>query len=402
MEPQSFTDPTVNRNQDQTHPARPVRLFQIVENLDDRAVESWLFRVFRQATVAYPDFDWTFFCVLPKPGEFDDAVRAAGGKVIHSQCEIGNKISFMTSLRRVMRQGHYDVLHTHHDIMSAVYLAASAGLPFRKRIVHLHNTSMSLPTPNRVKTDLVREPMRQVCLRMADQIVGISTEALESLIGKRKPEVGRYSVVHYAVDTARFREARVNPNGFRESLGFASTAKILLFVGRLVKYKNPRLVLEILEQMSRADSEVVAVFAGIGDQQTEIRNIVNEKSLQNRVRLLGFRRDVPELMLSSDVLIWPSVEVPKEGLGLGIIEAQAAGLPILMSLSVPTEAIVVPELIDALPLSAGPKVWASTALSILNRPRPSRSQSLAQVEASSFSLTKGVANLMRLYENVLN
>ena len=85
------------------------------------------------------------------------------------QLEIGDKIRFIRSLRAVMKVGNYDILHCHHDIMSAAYLAASAGLPFRKRIVHVHNTSLSLPTQNRVKAELVREPMRQMCLRMADQ-----------------------------------------------------------------------------------------------------------------------------------------------------------------------------------------------------------------------------------------
>jgi hypothetical protein len=50
--------------------------------------------------------------------------------------------------------------------MSAAYLLASVGLAFKKRIVHLH-TSTSLPTPSRVKAELAREPMRQICLRPA-------------------------------------------------------------------------------------------------------------------------------------------------------------------------------------------------------------------------------------------
>src|SRR6185295_7789049 len=103
-----------------------------------------------------------------------------------------------------MKKGCYEILHCHHDIMSAAYLAAAAGLPFRKRIVHLHNTALGLPTPNKIKSGLAREPMRQICLRMADQIVGISAEALESLIGTNRQDPKRHVVVHYAIDTERF------------------------------------------------------------------------------------------------------------------------------------------------------------------------------------------------------
>jgi glycosyltransferase involved in cell wall biosynthesis len=363
-------------------------------------VESWLIRVFRQAVAEYPNFEWTFFCVLPRPGEFDEAVQTAGGRVIHSRHEIGQKIPFLSSLRRVMRAGRYDVLHCHHDIMSAAYLLASAGLPLQKRIVHLHNTSLSLPTPNRVKADLVREPMRQVCLRMADQIVGISQDALESLIGKRTPDPARHRVVHYAVDTTRFRQGAPDPVAFRKDLGLSPLAKILLFVGRMTEYKNPLFVIEVLEQLATIDESVVAVFAGKGDQENELRQIVERKSLGDRVRMLGFRDDVPELMMSSDVLMWPSIETPREGLGLGIVEAQAAGLPILMSRSVPEEAIIVPELVRVLPLAAGAGKWAEGVNELLQRSRLNRHEALARVEASSFSMAAGVSNFMALYQDL--
>jgi glycosyltransferase EpsF len=378
----------------------PVRLLHIVENLDHQAVENWLLRVFRAASHDYPDFQWTFFCVLGKPGRLDEEVRRLGAEVIHSQYELADKRHFLLGLREVMKRGQYDILHCHHDIMSAAYLAASAGLAFRKRIVHLHNTSLGLPTPSRFKADLAREPMRQMCLRMADQIVGISQEALESLLGNRERDPLRHQVVHYAVDTARFAAARPDRAEFRRALGLDPAAKILLFVGRLVEYKHPCFVLEMLEHLTDAGENVAAVFAGIGDQQEKLRAKAREKGLEHRVRLLGFRDDVPELMLASDLLVWPSLEEPKEGLGLGIVEAQAAGLPILMSRSVPAEAIVVPELVRVIPLLSGAQTWANVALELVNDPRPGFEESLVRVESSSFSMERGVANLMALYGEV--
>jgi len=83
------------------------------------------------------------------------------------------------------------------------------------------------------------------------------------------------------------------------------------------------------------------------------------------------------------------------------VESQAAGLPILMSRSVPTEAIVIPELVDVLPLGAGAAAWAECVSQILNRPRPSRDEARTRVELSSFSMAAGVKNIMSLYEQVL-
>jgi len=380
--------------------AKPVRVLHIVENLNDQAVESWLLRVVGAAAKDHSNLEWTFFCTVGKEGRLDEAARRLGATVIHSRYDISDKVRFMRSLREVMRSGGYDILHCHHDIMSAAYLAASAGLPFCKRIVHVHNTALNLPSSNRVKTELVREPMRQVCLRMADQIVGISSDALESLIGKGAYNPARHHVVHYAVDTERFSSAPVDRKKFRRELGFDAEAKILLFVGRMTDYKNPRFVIEILEHVARVDEKAVAVFAGVGDECESIAELAKQRSLSERIRLLGFREDVPNLMVNSDVLIWPSVEEPKEGLGLGIVEAQAACLPILMSRSVPEEAIVVPELVEVLPLAAGAEQWANTVLRVLSGPRPDRNATLQKVASSSFSMAAGVSNLVALYDGI--
>ena len=379
-----------------------IRVLHIVESMDNQAVENWLFRILRGACEDFPQIQWTFFCVLGKPGRLDEAARQLGAEVIHSRFAIGDKRRFLLSLREVMKCGRYDILHCHHDIMSAAYLAASAGLPFRKRIVHVHNTSLSLPTPNKVKAEFVRRPMRQMCLRMADQIVGISQDALDSLVGKRVAEPGRQTVVHYAVDTTRFAPGPDETARFRCHLGLefglAPAAKILLFVGRLVEYKNPRFLIEMLKHIVNVEPDAVALFAGIGPLASELSELASENSLQGRVRLLGFRDDVPQLMLSSDVLVWPSLEDPKEGLGLGIVEAQAAGLPIVMSLSVPEEAIVVPELAKVLPLAAGAGAWGDAAVELLRGSHPDRQESLRRVEASSYSMAQGIGNMMALYE----
>ncbi|MFN2512400.1 MAG: glycosyltransferase [Pyrinomonadaceae bacterium] len=378
-----------------------IRVLHIVENLNSQAVESWLLRVLRASRQDYPQLEWTFFCVLGREGRLDDLARSLGAEVIHSRYEVGDKVRFVRSLREVMKRGRYDILHCHHDVMSAAYLLASQGLPFQKRIVHVHNTSLSLPTPNRLKADLAREPMRQMCLRMADQIVGISKEALESMVGNSETDPERHRIVHYAVDTDSFSRVRIDREGFRKDLGFGPGAKVLLFVGRVVSYKNPCFVLEILEQLLTIRPDVVAVFAGAGNQLEEILEVARRRSLESRVRLLGFRDDVPELMANSDVLIWPSLEKPKEGLGLGIIEAQAAGLAIIMSRSVPPEAIVVPDLVDVLPLSVGAEEWSGRVSEILDRTRSGREQSRARVETSSFSMAEGVRNIISLYNKAL-
>lgn len=382
-----------------SHPpvgGQPVRLLQVVENLNGQATESWLAKILSLSRNRHPHLEWTFFCVLGTPGKMDEGVKKTGATVIHSKHDMKDKWAFLASLRGVMRQNRYDVLHCHHDIMSALPLLASIGVPFSRRIVHVHNTSISLPTPNNFKAALMRAPFRRLCLA-ADRIVGVSQDALDAMLAGHKPSAERDQVVHCGIETAHFQRDDRKAYELRESFSLGVDAKILLFVGRMIVYKNPTFVIDVLQHLNRLDKTFAAVFAGSGPLEDTVRQMARANGLDARVRVLGWRQDVPTLMHACDLLIWPGLEEPKEGLGLGVVEAQASGLPVVMSMSVPREAIVVPELVTVRPLNSGPQSWAHAVLSQLERRHPDANDALSLVEHSSFSINRSCDNIAALY-----
>jgi len=365
--------------------------------MHDQAVENWIFRIMRDSRDRYPDYHWTFYSALGEPGRLDDSIRELGGEVIHSRVPIGNTRKFISEMHNVIEKGRYDVMHAHHDIVSAVYLLASARTRLRRRIVHVHNTSMELPTPSKVKKAIVWEPMRRVCLTMSDRIAGISRDALASMVRGSITKPGRDVVVYYGIDTSRFRHPRRTPAETRQELGISGDARIILFAGRMTAYKNPVFVIDVLSEVARQVPNAVAVFAGLGPETEAVKLRAQETGLSDRVHILGWRDDLAELMLAADLLLWPGQENPKEGLGLGIIEAQAAGLPIIMSRSVPEDAVVIEELVSVVPLAAGVEAWSGEATRRLSAEHPSREGSLSRIESSHFSLTAGTDNVMALY-----
>ena len=216
----------------------PRRVLHVVERLDRGAVENWLLRMLEHVRKQDAEVDWTFYSTLEEPGAMDDKARALSARVIHSPVPISRKQEFVRALRSELRRGGYDVLHCHHDIVSAVYLLAAWGLPIRRRIVHVHNADEDVLTRSRWKRSLYREPMRQVCLSIADRIVGISNHTLDTfLAGRRRTE--RDIVHYYGVDRAPFEKAKADRSGLRQRLGLAENSRILLFAGRMVPEKNP-------------------------------------------------------------------------------------------------------------------------------------------------------------------
>lgn len=374
------------------------KVLHIIESFDGQAIEQWLYQMMCHMKKVGREFDWTFFVTLGQPGRMDALVKDIGGKIIYSPVTLHKKKQFIKSLREILTVGGFDIIHSHHDLMSAIYFLASVGLSLESRIIHVHNTTHSLPISSRIKNLLLREPMRQICLCWADRIVGVSNIALDTFLKGRKRNPKRHSVIHCGINTAPFHRQKPDKKKFLLSLGLPEESRCLLFVGRMNSYKNPCFVLEVLDHLSKSIPEICAIFAGSGPLETVVRTQAEQKSLTDRVRVLGWQDDIPALMQQCDLLIWPGLESPKEGLGLGVVEAQAAGLPVLMSYNVPEEAIVVSSLVEVLPLAAGASVWATKVLQKLNQAKQSSSSSLAEVEASSFSIANSTKNILALYD----
>ena len=92
-----------------------MKIIHIVENLDKGAVENWLVNIFLESRKIRPDWEWTFYCILGKPGRLDENVRNAGARIIYSPVTVSNKLSFLKYLRIELKRGGYDILHAHHD-----------------------------------------------------------------------------------------------------------------------------------------------------------------------------------------------------------------------------------------------------------------------------------------------
>jgi glycosyltransferase involved in cell wall biosynthesis len=121
-----------------------------------------------------------------------------------------------------------------------------------------------------------------------------------------------------------------------------------------------------------------------------------ELGIRSRVVFAGLRGNVPQLMQDAmDVFVFPSVF---EGLGLVVLEAQAAGLPTLISTNVPADAVVIPELVTRISAQASAEEWADAALRRLGEPRPmSPSDALARIATSPFAIERSIVALIEFY-----
>jgi len=152
-----------------------------------------------------------------------------------------------------------------------------------------------------------------------------------------------------------------------------------------------------LASLRRREPRVFGVFAGAGSQEQAILERAREFKVENSVRLLGWRSDLPEIMSSSDWFILPHPERPMEGFGLAVVEAQLAGLRMLLSRGIADDPLLPTAVFRRLSLDDDPEDWANAAIELLREPAPSRAAALKALAESPMNMDRALNALLQLY-----
>jgi glycosyltransferase involved in cell wall biosynthesis/SAM-dependent methyltransferase len=190
--------------------------------------------------------------------------------------------------------------------------------------------------------------------RLADEYVAISGQVKNYLIRRIGVTEKKIRLIYNGLDLKRIIPRLNRP---------PQDIPKLIFVGRLEEQKNPEFLLKVLANIKQPWELSVV---GSGSLELKLKNMAEELKIAPRIRFLGVRQDVPELLASHDLFLFPSLW---EGFGLAVVEAAAAGLPVMAS-----DLPVLRELLNneiATLLPANDQVaWAQAIQSALADPRP--------------------------------
>lgn len=158
--------------------------------------------------------------------------------------------------------------------------------------------------------------------RISTKIIAVSHAVKKSLIrhGIRERKI---QVAYNAVDASLFQNNKMRAQT-RLELGFTDSDFVFITVSRLVSIKRVHLLIEALAQMN----EGVLIIAGDGGERARLEQLAETLGVALRVRFLGARADIPALLNAADAFVFAS---EREGLGIVLLEAMAAGLPIVVS-----------------------------------------------------------------------
>jgi glycosyltransferase involved in cell wall biosynthesis len=367
-----------------------IRVLHVVHRLDRGGVETWLVHLLRQIDRSRFTFD--FLVHSAEPGAYDDEVRALGAN-IYPCLSPSQPIAYARAFRKILREhGPYDVVHSHVQMFggAVVRLAATQGVPVR--IAHSH----ALPglTPSKGwKRKAYLKLMRRWIERNATVRLAVSRASGDGIFAPGWESRTSASVLYCGIDLAPFFQP-ADATEIRADLKLPYDAFVVGHVGSFRPVKNHDFLVDIFAELLRREPCARLLLIGDGDERERIELHVSNQGLSDYIIFSGSRSDVPRLMLGAmDVFVLPSLS---EGLPLVGIEAQAAGLPTLLSDAVTNEVAVVPGLVRHLSLATSPAVWADALLE-MRAVRCRQPEALAKVAASPFNIAHGAARLEEIY-----
>jgi glycosyltransferase involved in cell wall biosynthesis len=357
----------------------PMKILHVVGNLDRGGIETWLWQVVPNIAQERYRSD---FCTYRS----DRGAYAAD--LEHCGCEfhyipLGSSpaaiVRFAKCFRRLLREGRYDVVHSHGLLLVGliVFLAWLEKTPVR--IAHSHSTDRKTGGMFSVANRLGLLLNRVLARAFSTHGVGCSVEAGAALLGRRWQEDTRYRLIHCGIDLKPFQAAR-NLKSQRAALGIGPDAKVIGHVGSFSVAKNHRFLIEVAAHVFRRRADAIFLLVGDGTLRPVIEQTCADLGIGSRVVFAGVSSCVPELMRSvMDVFVLPSLH---EGLPLVLLEAQAAGLPCLVSDVVSHEAMISAGAIQFLALARGTEAWADATLSLLegSAPRPNALREMAETD----------------------
>lgn len=372
-------------------------VIHIVESLDKGAVENWLVRMFEFSKHSNDKNEWTFFCIESFDGRLEKKVLKLGGKIIKANYNWSKPLQLIRNLRQVLVRGKYDVVHSHHDFMCALYLLSTINLSVKK-IIHIHNMDEHIPTNSKFKALITRVIFRHICCILSDSIIGISKHTLNKFTNGVNFYKKKSSILYYGYPKTEFINLKVNKPNFRKELNIPENAIIILFCGRMDKSKNPLFAVKILAELVKEDNRFIGLFVGNGPLKKNIYELVSRNKLNSNFKFLGWSDDVPNIMANSDVFISPHVHYPMEGFGLVVLEAQLGSLPVIVSKGVSTETFLDNSLCVQLSLNENPRYWSKVVIETVMKSKYQTSNPLKDLSNSPFDMSYALNALNEIYE----
>ena len=324
---------------------QPVRIAQMMTDMNYGGAEMAVLNIYRHIDRARYQFDFFALEGSSIPGRQE--IEALGGR-IYVLPGLKKFPAYVKMATRILQENRYPMVHSHMNTLSAfsLYAAGKAGIPVR--IAHSH----SVAGKGEGLRNLAKYGLRTLLIPLPTHRAACSRQAGKWLFGEKK-----FRILPNGVDFQTFAFDPEKRAQMRKNLGLEKRF-VVGHIGRFCYAKNHEFLLEVFAEIRRKRKNALLLLVGEGPLQKKIQKKAENMGLLDDILFLKPRIAVSGLYAAMDVFLLPS---RYEGMSMAAMEAQAAGLPCILSTAEPEEGRIRQDC-RRLPLKAGAEAWAGAAL----------------------------------------
>lgn len=332
-----------------------IKILHVIGTLRIGGAENIAMNFFRYADRTKMCMDYLVydFC----ESEYTEEIERLGGKVIRINGV--NAINARKKIGDFLKNNYYDVVHSHLMFHNGIIMkcAYEANVPIR--VSHAHSTNSG----RNACSLFYHIVMRNWIKKYSTKYIACGGKAGNYLFGKEFFEKKGF-ILNNRIELEKYRYSLEDYRALRKRFLWKDSDNIFLMVGHLESVKNHKFSLEIVKEYINRYGNIKLIILGEGLLRRNITNRIRKMNLEKNVFLLGDVKNVNEYMKAADGLLMPSLY---EGFPLTLIEAQASGLPCIVSDRI-SDKVKVTNLVNQLSIDNGVDKWVK-AISLLKEPR---------------------------------
>ena len=363
---------------------QPIRILQILGIVAGGGVEAVIMNYYRHIDRTRVQFD--FVVHKDSPVDIRDEVEAMGGRVYEVTPYYKNPIAFTLEIYRIIKGGHYAIVHSNMNTLSAFPLLAALLAGAKTRILHNHSTS----APGETKRNIAKAILKPFAKRLATHYWACSRLAATWMYGQDLVDSGRVTIIPNAIDLTRYAFDQRKRDTLRKDMHLTGRT-VIGHVGRFMYQKNHPFLLEAFAKAHERNPGLALLLIGDGPLRQAMEDKAACLGIADSVRFLGLRNDVAGLYNAMDLFLLPS---HYEGLPVVGVEAQANGLPCLVSTKV-TREMQLTSSVTYKDLAEGPAAWADE---ILSMPVQRNGDVKEEMRNAGFDIEEAAKTLAARYE----
>jgi glycosyltransferase involved in cell wall biosynthesis len=366
-----------------------IRVLHILSTLHVGGVENLLLNYYKAMDREKYHFD--FIVHGEKKGAIEPFFEKMNSKVFHIPPKHESFFRNLKSMRDIIKNGNYSVVHVHQGVMSVfpLFFAKKSGVSIR--IAHSHIAFKE----ESIFSKLINKFLILFLKKFSTHWFACGIDAGKSLWGKDAVQQGKVYIMKNAIDIEKFKFNKKIRNEIREELGIEGKF-VIGHIGRFTYQKNHEFLIRIFKEVYDKKKNTVLLLIGKGELEDDVKRQIQDLGLTEEVKFLGFRSDVSSLYQAMDIFILPS---RYEGLPVVLVETQSAGIKSIVSDTI-TKEVQFTNLIDYISLQKLPKFWANKVLN--NYGEYERKNISQEIINSGYDIKKEAKKLELIYASYEN